>query len=246
MTRMSSSLAPPKEFLDKAQEAGIEFEPGDLERLEGYVAALIDANQIMNLTAIREPAEVWQRHVLESLCLLGHLRALEATSVLDLGSGGGCPGVPLAVAASDIQMTLLEATGKKATFLKGVSQSLPLNNVTVINARAENHGRFDGRAAYDVVVARAVGPLNVLLELAMPLLRVGGVLVAVKGQRAEQEIAHAKAALQALGSKVEDTLRMETATIVSVVKESATSNLYPRRPGEPKRAPLGGKDKSRS
>jgi 16S rRNA (guanine527-N7)-methyltransferase len=246
MVKMSSSFTPPTDFLEKAQAAGIRFESGDLDRLEGYVAALIEANQVMNLTAIAEPTEVWHRHVLESLRLLGHLRAFEVSSVLDLGSGGGCPGLPLAIVAPDIRMTLLEATGKKANFLKDVSQFLELENVTVINARAENHGRFDGRAMYEVVLARAVGPLNVLVELAVPLLCEGGVLVAVKGDRAEAEIAHAATALKLLGAKVQDTLRMETATVVSVVKESPTNRLYPRRPGEPKRSPLGGKMASKS
>lgn len=239
--RMSNPFAAPDIFLEQSQAAGLVFEAGDIQRLEGYVAALTEANQVMNLTAIDQPDEVWKRHILESLRLLGHIRAVEAGTVLDLGSGGGCPGIPLAIVARDVQMTLLEATGKKANFLRQATQALGLDNVTVINARAENHGRYDGRACYEMVVARAVGPLNVLVELAVPLLRVGGVLVAVKGQRAEAEIEHAQSALKSLEASVEDTLRMDTATVVSIVKHAATSDHYPRRPGEPKRAPLGGK-----
>ena len=110
--------------------------------------------------------------------------------------------MPLAIVSPDIRMTLLEATGKKANFLKEISQFLELENVTVINARAENHGRFDGREMYEVVLARAVGPLNVLVELAVPLLCEGGVLVAVKGDRAEAEIAHAATALNAMDERM--------------------------------------------
>jgi 16S rRNA (guanine527-N7)-methyltransferase len=158
--------------------------------------------------------------------------------VVDVGSGGGLPGIPLAIALPDRHFTLLEATGKKARFLVDVSRALGLCNVQVVEQRAESFGQGEGRARFDAVTARAVSRLPVLLELTLPLLRPDGVCLALKGEQADLEVKEAERALRVLGGVVRDLVRTPTGTIVRVDKRGATPGKYPRRPGEPKRSPL--------
>ena len=169
------------------------------------------------------------------------LVSLEARTVIDVGSGGGPPGLILACVSPDIQFTLLEATGKKAAFLEEAVARLGLENVRVVADRAETAGRDREahREQYDVVTARAVGPMPVLAELAIPFARVGGHILAIKGSRAQEDIDAAKEALYRLHSRVIDTHRTASGTIVVIEKDRRTPKIYPRRPGEPKRIPLG-------
>ena len=153
----------------------------------------------------------------------------------------GLPGVRLAIVLPEVDFTLLEATGKKADYLRDVAERMDLANVDVINDRAETiaHDRENHREQYDLVVARAVGRLVVLAELAVPLVRVGGHVAAIKGAKASTEIEEAGEALRLLHGEVVETSRTPTGTIVLIEKLRRSAKLYPRRPGEPKRAPLG-------
>jgi 16S rRNA (guanine527-N7)-methyltransferase len=157
---------------------------------------------------------------------------------VDVGSGGGLPALPLAIALPDHQFTLLESIGKKARFLSDVSAELGLRNVQVVETRAESYGQEAGRERFDIATSRAVSRLPVLLELTLPLVRVGGLKLALKGEQAEQELAEAKRALALLGGAVNGLRRTKTGTIVTIDKLHPTPAKYPRRPGEPKRAPL--------
>lgn len=234
-------MHPPAEFIAAAAAQGLEFEASELQRLAQFLALLLDANTRFNLTAITDPAQAWTRHVLDSLTLLPLLEAADAKRVIDVGAGGGLPGLPLAMTLPNVEFTLLEATGKKARFLQEAVAALGMTNVVVVNDRAEvvgqDHQRH--RERYDAVLARAVGRLPVLLELTVPLARVGGLVLAIKGEKAAEEIAEAKAALHLLHAAVSQTLRTPTGTIVVIEKLRATPRLYPRQPGEPKRLPLG-------
>jgi 16S rRNA (guanine527-N7)-methyltransferase len=233
-------LAPTPAFLAEADSFGIAFDDGDLDRLGRYLALLLDANSRFNLTAITDPAEAWMKHVFDSLTLMPLLEAAEAKDVIDVGSGGGLPGIPLAIAMPGVRFTLLEATGKKAAFLREAVEALALPNVEVISERAETIGRDRDRhrEQYDAVLARAVGKLRVLLELTLPLARVGGLVITIKGASAGQEVEDAAGALHALHGQVVHTTRTPTGTILVVEKLRPTGKLYPRLPGEPKRAPL--------
>lgn len=234
----------PASFIESAEAMGLVFDAGDLDKLCGYLSMLYEANQQMNLTAIREPEEVWTRHILDSLSLFPTLASVESSTVIDVGSGGGLPGIPLAIVRPESRFVLLEATGKKATFLQSVVDRLSLNNVRVVSQRAEEaaaHGSAH-RGAFDVVIARAVGPLPVLLELTVPFARVDGIVAAIKGERAQEEIEASAGALLTLRSEVVDVLRGDTGTLVLIRKCSSTPRIYPRRPGEPKRRPLGDDD----
>ncbi len=221
---------------------GLELTADEWSMLGRFLDLLTEANARMNLTRIVERDEAWSRHVLDSLTLLPYIEAAGARHLLDLGSGGGFPGVPLAICRPDLPVTLLEATGKKARYLAETATALGLENVTVLSERAETLGSPDGggRAAWDVVTARAVGGLPVLLELALPLVSDGGRLLAIKGARAEQEIAESGEALRTLRAGVEATRRTPTGTIVVVCRQGPIPTMWPRRPGEPARAPIGG------
>ena len=220
---------------------GISFDGGDVERLGRYLAMLLDANQSTNLTAIKDPEEAWTRHIQDSLTLIATLSEVpEGGRVIDVGSGGGCPGVPLAICMPHLRFTLLEATGKKAAFLERVVRELGLANVTVLNGRAETFAAFKSphREAYDASVARAVGPMAVVAELTVPFTKVGGLTLLIKGQRAEEELAEGAGALHVLKVAHAATLETPTGRIVVIEKPGPTPRVYPRRDGEPKRAPL--------
>lgn len=171
---------PPAEFLTAAAEYGIEFDEGDVEKLALYLALLLAHNETTNLTAITDVNVAWMRHILDSLTLLPLLADLpDNARIIDVGSGGGLPGLPLAICMPSLRFTLLEATGKKAQFLRITVKTMGLTNVTIINERAETlahdrgtrtaNGRVGGhREAYDAVIARAVGRIATLAELTVP------------------------------------------------------------------------------
>ncbi len=252
---MPDPLAPAPDFLAAAAAAGIAFDPGDLEALGRYLALLLETNRQFNLTAIEDPAEAWTKHILDSLTLLPILSELPAgAKVIDVGSGGGLPGVPLAIVLPRLRFTLLEATGKKADFLSRVAAALALANVEVVQDRAERIGRFRGerttadgkverheghREAYDGVIARAVGRLATVAELCVPLATVGGRILLIKGQKADEELAEAAKALSLLRVEHSGTVETPTGRIVVLDKAHPTPRAYPRPDGEPKRAPLG-------
>ncbi len=226
-------------MIAEARQHGVEVEGALHERLADYLDRLLAANRAFNLTAITDPAEAWSKHVLDSLSLVPELRALApGAGVVDVGSGGGLPGIPLALALPEQRFTLLEATGKKARFLAETARALGLDNVQVVAARAESFARGPERERFAAATARALSRLPVLLELTLPLVRVGGLSLAIKGEQAPAEIAEAQAALRLLAAEVESTRRTSTGVVVRVRKRGATPARYPRRPGEPKRAPL--------
>ncbi len=208
------------------------------QQLELYVNLLLEANQSFNLTAVRSPEEVWRKHILESLQLAQLLPACER--LIDVGSGGGLPGMVIAITMPGVAVTLLEATAKKANFLRLTAEALGLRNVRVECQRAETAGALGAplRENFDVVTARAVAPLQVLVELTAPFLKVGGSLIAVKGEKATQELLAAKRALTLLGLELSHIEHQPNATVLFLNKQMRTANKYPRAPGEPKRRPL--------
>lgn len=232
-------MEPTEEFVAACEELAIVFEGDEVERLGRFLGLLLEANTRFNLTAIRDPQQAWMRHIFDALTLLPLVVSAEAERVIDIGSGGGVPGLPLAIVLPGVGFTLVEATGKKAEFLREAAGELGLGNVKVVQERAETLGQDRAyRERFDVVTARAVGRLNVLLELTAPLAAVGGHVLAVKGGKAEEEIVEAKQALHQLHCAVVDRVRTATGTIVVIEKLRKTPRMYPRRPGEPKRRPL--------
>jgi 16S rRNA (guanine527-N7)-methyltransferase len=215
--------------------------------LRRYRDLLLMANASLNLTAVRGPDAVERRHIEESLAVV---RALEDAGLLaagvraiDVGSGGGLPGIPLAIARPDVHVTLLEATGKKAAFLARAAEELALRNVRVIAARAEEaaHDPIE-RESYDLALARAVATLATLAELTLPFVRVGGTLAAVKGSRAEAEVAAAAGAIRRCGGGIVEVLPLaadaSVLRLVLIPKVAPTPPELPRRSGMPAKRPL--------
>jgi 16S rRNA (guanine527-N7)-methyltransferase len=214
------------------------LDPRQQQRLSEYLELLLESTKLFNLTAIRDRAEAWERHVLESLRLLRHLG--DGKTLIDVGSGGGLPGIVLAIARPDLAVTLLEATEKKARFLEQTGVTLQLENLSVLCDRAESVGAPNSphRESFDIVTARAVAPLRVLLELTVPLAKIQGLVVAVKGEKAADELEAAARALRELHVTHEQTVRHPTASVVLLRKRATTPVKYPRRSGEPTRSPL--------
>ena len=207
----------------------------------------------MNLTAVREHDAAWMRLLVDARPRRCRGCALSpgpvdpegpGNSVIDVGSGGGLPGIPLAIARPDLPFTLLEATGKKARFLEETASTLGLANVSVLNARAETAGRDPKhREHYGLAISRTVGPMPVILKLTLPLVAVGGRSLCMKGPRAEQ-LRDSGEALHRLGAgevAVFDAYPEDFGNelvMVSVVKQGPTPKKYPRSPGTPKAEPL--------
>jgi len=221
--------------------------PRQLAAFRVYLEELEAARPRLRLTALTDPEAVQRRHFLEPLALLVQLERLGVlgTDVIDIGSGAGFPGVPIKIVRPELRLTLLEANGKRATFLERLVRRLGLENVTIVNRRAEEAARdSDHREAYDLALARAVAPLPVLVEMALPFLRVGGALAAPKGSAARQEITEAGSALAACGGVVEYVGALEVPetetppTLVVIRKKSLTPARFPRRPGIPVKHPL--------
>lgn len=238
-----------------AAELGIEFEPGDLPRLGLFLALLLRANETTNLTAITDPAQAWVKHIFDALTLVPVLASIEPAEgaphlrIIDVGSGGGVPALPLAIVMPEAKFTLLEATGKKCEFLKSAAKTLGLRNIEVVQGRAEtiahhrgskNDGRINSRReVFDAAIARALGHLAVLVELLGAFARPGGFVLAVKGAKAEQELEEAAKALGVMGLRHAETVQTPTGRIVVLEKTSRTPRDYPRKDGEPSRKPIG-------
>jgi len=212
---------------------------------EWYAQELVTWNEKVNLTAITEPLAIEMRHFLDSLSVVKATSIQPGCKIIDVGSGAGFPGIPLKIVFPQIQLSLLEATGKKTTFLEHVIAQLKLTNVRIVNARAEEAGQDrTHREAYDLVLARAVAHMPILLEYLLPLARIGGRVVAMKGESAAAEIHAAESALRILGghfkqiTPVELPHVAETHYLVVVDKTAATPHQYPRKPGIPSKKPL--------
>ncbi len=233
-------MSAPQSAIDALGVLGVELEAGDLDALGRYLDALYRANATMNLTAVPEGEEAWHRHIVDSLSLLPWIASTGATSVIDVGTGGGLPGIPLALAVPELRMTLLEATGRKCEFLQECVQALGLTSrCTTVNLRAEVAGhRPELRECFDLCVSRAVARLNVLLEYCIAFPKPGGHIVLIKGEQAQAEIDESKKALHSLHAQVVESVRTPTGTIVAIEKLRGAPKLYPRADGEPKRRPL--------
>jgi 16S rRNA (guanine527-N7)-methyltransferase len=209
-------------------------------QLQAYVALLLEEGDRLGLTAFREPEPIWSELIADSAT--GASRLPGDCRVLDLGSGGGCPGVVLQVLRPDVKIWLLEANGRKASFLQRVVTELGLPS-EVLNDRSETVAHQKGfRGSFDMVVAKAVASLPTLVELSVPLLKVGAHLLAYKGPQAAQEVEQARAALTALGAQVHEVQAYQVGDKaychVLVRKIKPTSKQYPRRPGIPAKQPL--------
>ena len=235
----------------EASRLALELDAEAQSRFGRYLD-LIEAWRVRaGVTAIRDAPTMQERLFGESLALLvalreaGILKAGEAPGIVDIGSGAGIPGIPMLIAEPSLALTLIESHGRRCEFLEAAIEELALDSVAVRRMRAEEAGRDpELREGFDLAVARAVAPLRVLVEYALPLLRPGGVLAAPKGSRARDELHEAEAAIEALGGHVLTPLPLSlpegaVPQIVVLVRRSGPMpERYPRRPGIPSKRPL--------
>lgn len=214
-----------------------------IPQLIEFSRLLLEKNQVMNLTAITEPREVATLHLLDSLALAAH-EELAGKKIIDVGTGAGFPGMPLAIALPGVDMTLLDSLNKRIDFLQEVCNALSLQDITCVHARAEEFAAAH-RESYDFAVSRAVAALPVLCELCLPLVKVGGVFLAMKSSHSQEETDQAAKAISLLGGKLERVTDYSIPTtdithrLLTIRKVSPTPKKYPRRFAQIKKQPLG-------
>lgn len=222
------------------KKSGIKLTPENENKLNKFKELLILYNEKFNLTSIKNDEEIEVKHFLDSL--IGEKFFIKNKKVVEIGSGGGFPSIPLMIYRDDLNFTLVESTGKKCEFLKTVVDSLNLKG-KILNKRAEDLGKDSNyRESFDIVTARAVARLNTLLEYCLPLIKVGGIFIAYKGD-SEEEIKESKNALEILGGKIikveEFKLVNENKrTIIVIEKVKETPIKYPRGNGKERSKPL--------
>lgn len=241
---------------EAAQALGLRLTEREIDRFRQFGAMLVRENAHVNLTAITDPVGVQRLHFADSLTVVpavdayvhligGDVAMLSTVRALDVGSGAGFPGLPLAIMRPRVAVTVLEATGKKVAFMRRVADDLGLDNVTALNFRAEEAAHHPTlRGHIDIVLARAVARLPVLLEYCLPFVRPGGFVLALKRGDIAEELADGSRAASALGGTLGDIMPvpipgMESHVLVRIDKTGETPPTYPRRPGVPVKRPLG-------
>ena len=237
----------PEEFAAALREHNVELNAQQLAQYQQYYERLVAVNEHMNLTAITERDEVYLKHFYDSLTLAWAYPELqtEELNMIDVGAGAGFPSLPLKIAFPQLQITIIDALNKRINFLRDLVKELGLEGVTVEHARAEEFGNktAPAREQYDVATARAWARLNVLGELTLPFVKVGGVLLAMKGSAADEELAEAKKAITTLGAEIGDQIDVslpngDPRSVIVIKKVKNTPKKYPRKPGDPVRKPL--------
>lgn len=227
------------------RQLGLRLSRSQANALSLYERELADWNMRFNLTAIRDPQEIHIKHFLDSLTCVIALREGSVGNMIDIGTGAGFPGIPLKIIYPNMQLTLVESVGKKAEFCRHVVKILDLKAVEVVQERAENLGQHPSyRERYDWAVARAVAILPVLAEYLLPLVRVGGGMLAMKGESGPAEAHSAERALNVLGGHLRQLFPVtlpgvaEERYLVVIDKVAATPKGYPRKVGVPAKRPL--------
>ena len=229
-----------QQFQEALSQYNITLSEQQLNQLETYFHMLVEWNEKMNLTGITEEDAVYEKHFYDSLLSIKDFKY--EGRMIDVGSGAGFPGLVLKIAYPELETVLLEPIGKRCTFLKAVIDELKLEKIEVVNARSEDYAK-DNRESFDIATARAVSNLNILSELCVPLIKVGGCFVILRGASGLEEIKEAKEALKVLGTKEDKVIEMElpdsSKRIIAYYKKvKSTNNKYPRNYGVMKKKPL--------
>ncbi len=228
-----------EELINSSKELGVILSDTMVQQLKQYAVLLKEWNEKMNLTSITEPEEVYEKHFYDSIL---PLQESFTGKIADVGTGAGFPGLVWKIVKPEYDVTLIEPTGKRCNFLKAVIEELGLQGITVVNERAEDYAAKH-RETFDVVTARAVANLSVLSELCVPLLKKGGLFVAMKGMHGDEESEKAVHAMKELGASLEKQVSCalpsgDTRVNLYYRKTAATPSKYPRNYGQIKKKPL--------
>ena len=228
-----------KFMAEAAEAAGLQLNDNQLQQFTRYYEMLIEWNEKFNLTSITGREDIYVKHFYDSI-LPSLYRDLKG-SLADVGSGAGFPGIPLKIMYPDLEVTLIEPTGKRCTFLNEVISQLSLDKITVVNMRSEDYARENVR--FDFVTARAVAELNILTELCLPLVKTDGHFIVMKGPKAYQELENASRAIRVLGGTVREVREIplssdQTRVLIDIQKTSEHDPKYPRNYSQIKKKPL--------
>lgn len=233
-------------LIDGAKQLGIELSDRQVEQFMRYKELLQEWNEKMNLTAITEDREVMTKHFLDCMTINKALDMNSQKTVIDIGTGAGFPGLVIKIAFPHLKVTLVDALKKRLNFLEVVINELGLNDIECIHSRAEDLGKNKVyREGFDICASRAVANLAVLSEYTLPFVRVDGYLIALKGQKLDEELEQGKKAIQILGGQLEEVVHTGVPftdlnhKIAKIKKVKPTATKYPRKAGEPTKSPLG-------
>lgn len=232
-------------FIRQLKELELELNETQLQQFERYYELLVEWNKVMNLTAITEYEEVYEKHFLDSLAIVKVEDINKVESIIDIGTGAGFPGIPLKIAFPHLKVVLLDSLNKRINFLNTVIEELGLDNVETLHGRAEDYAKkAEYREQADLCVSRAVANLSTLSEYCLPYVKVDGKFIPYKSGEITTETDEAKKAVGILGGNVKKILKFHlpdsdiTRSFVVIEKKKATPKKYPRKAGLPSREPL--------
>ena len=223
----------------------INYDDGKSRKFEGYMESVLEKNKHINLTAITYRDEFIRKHYVDSLLCASSAEFRNANSVIDVGTGGGFPGIPLAIAFPEKEFVLIDSLNKRIRIINELCESYGIDNVTALHGRAEELGRNSNfRESFDICVSRAVANMSTLSEYCLPFVKIGGTFIAYKGPECSEELNNASNAIRMLGGKVMrienpqfDELPFEH-TLIYINKAESTRSKYPRKAGTPSKEPI--------
>ena len=223
----------------------INYDDGKSRKFEGYMESVLEKNKHINLTAITDRDEFIRKHYVDSLLCASSAEFRNANSVIDVGTGGGFPGIPLAIAFPEKEFVLIDSLNKRIRIINELCENYGIDNVTALHGRAEELGRNSNfRESFDICVSRAVANMSTLSEYCLPFVKIGGTFIAYKGPECSEELNNASNAIRMLGGKVMrienpqfDELPFEH-TLIYINKAESTRSKYPRKAGTPSKEPI--------
>lgn len=232
-----------KELYNQANKLDIELTQIQLYQFYLYMEQLLEWNEKINLTAITEPNDIILKHFIDSITINKHIE--KGYSLIDVGTGAGFPGIPLKILNKDLNVTLLDSLNKRIKFLDNLKEMLDIKDINCLHSRAEEISKNkDYRECFDIVTSRAVARLNTLVEYMIPLVKIGGKCICMKGSVIQEEIEESKKAIEVLGGKIEVIEKFQLPgtdierNIVIIRKISHTPSQYPRKSGIPSKQPI--------